>query len=190
MTESQEQKVRRVTAERVDVVEYDPHWPAMFEQERIRLLRDLPAGMILNIEHYGSTAVAGLVAKPVIDVLIEVRDVEEARVIVPEILEPQGCDCFWRPTRGDDTPPWYTWCIRRDAAGRRTHHLHFGGIGFKAKEQRFGDLLRSDADLAAAYGALKLRLAREHADDRVRYTDAKTGFIERALTDAHGPGKQ
>ena len=100
-----------------------------------------------------------------------------AKSVVPEILEPQGYDCFWRPTLGDDTPPWYTWCIKRDPQGRRTHHLHFGEVGFKDQELRFRDLLRTRPDVAGAYAELKLRLAHEHPDDRVAYTAAKSGVI-------------
>ena len=182
--ETLEEKIRRVTAEQVQVVAYDPQWPRRFEEEREHLLECLPAGLIVRIEHFGSTAVPGLAAKPIVDMVVEVPDVEQAKVVVPEVLEPQGYDCFWRPTMGDDTPPWYTWCIRRDAAGRRTHHLHFGAVGFKADELRFRDLLRADPKTAAAYSQLKLHLAAEHEHDRVTYTHAKTEFIRKALQQA------
>jgi GrpB-like predicted nucleotidyltransferase (UPF0157 family) len=184
--ETLEQKVARVTAERVDVVSYDPDWPRLFEQEKARLLAVMPAGLIVHIEHFGSTAVEGLAAKPVVDMAIEVSDVEHARVVVPQVLEPLGYDCFWRPTAGNDTPPWYTWCIRRDGAGRRTHHLHFGEVGFKSRELAFRDLLRSRPDIAGAYAELKFRLAAEHAGDRVAYTEAKTAFIAGAKQGGDG----
>ena len=177
--ESLEEKVRRVTAEHVAVVPYDPAWPARFEQERDHLLACMPDGLIVRIEHFGSTAVPALAAKPIIDMVVEVADVDLARTAFPAILEPQGYDCFWRPTAGNDTPPWYTWCIRRDANGSRTHHLHVGAPGFKARELRFRDMLRHRGDIAEAYGQLKVRLAAEHAGDRVAYTEAKTDFIAR-----------
>jgi len=179
--ESLEDKVKRVTAEEVAVVAYDPAWPVRFAEEAAHLRECLPSGLIVRIEHYGSTAVVGLAAKPIVDMLIEVTDVARARAVVPEVLEPQGYDCFWRPTSGNDTPPWYTWCIKRDAAGQRTHHLHVGAVGFKAKELRFRDLLRSRPDVAAWYARLKLRLAAQHTHNRITYTEAKTEFIERVL---------
>ena len=179
--ETLEDKIRRVTAEHVQVVAYDPEWPRRFEEERTHLLGCLPGELIVRIEHFGSTAVPGLAAKPIVDMVIEVADVDRAKVLVPDVLEPQGYDCFWRPTMGDDTPPWYTWCIRRDVAGRRTHHLHFGAVGFKADELRFRDLLRADPELAAAYAQLKLRLATEHEGDRVAYTHAKGEFIRSVM---------
>jgi GrpB-like predicted nucleotidyltransferase (UPF0157 family) len=181
--ESLEDKVKRVTAEEVAVVPYDPAWPARFAEEQAHLRGCLPPGLVVRIEHFGSTAVAGLAAKPIVDMVIEVTDVERAREVVPQVLEPQGYDCFWRPTAGDDTPPWFTWCIKRDAAGQRTHHLHFGAPGFKARELRFRDLLRARPDVAEGYGRLKLRLAAQHAHDRVAYTEAKTEFIERVMNE-------
>lgn len=181
--ETLEEKVKRVLAESIEVVPYDAAWPAMYESQKAHLLACLPSGLIKRIEHFGSTAVVGLAAKPVVDMLVEVGDVELARRVVPEVLEPQGYDCFWRPTIGNDTPPWYTWCIARDGSGHRTHHIHVGEVGFKQQELRFRDLLRADAELAARYGRLKMHLASQHAHDREAYTRAKTDFILEALNE-------
>jgi len=158
----------------------------LFEQERVHLLDCMPPGLIIRIEHFGSTAIVGLAAKPIVDMVIEVNDVARARTIVPRILEPQGYDSFWRPTLGDDTPPWYTWCIKRNATGQRTHHLHFGEISFKTDELRFRDILREQSVVAAAYAELKLRLANEHNADRIAYTKAKGDFIQNILRQARG----
>lgn len=181
--ETMEEKIKRVTAEKIQVVPYDPSWPMLYESERDHLLDCMPDGMIVRIEHFGSTAVVGLAAKPIIDIAVEVADVDKAKAIVPEILEPQGYDCFWRPTMGDDVPPWYTWCIKRDAKDQRTHHLHFGAVGFKENELRFRDMLRADPRMAADYAKLKMKLAAEYVDNREAYTAAKTDFI-RSVTDA------
>lgn len=179
--ETLSRKIARVTAEHVNVVDYEPRWPVRFAQERDHLLACMPGGLIIRIEHFGSTAVPGLAAKPIVDVVIEVRSTDETRLVAPAILEPRGYDCFWRPTAGDDIPPWFTWCIRRDRAGRRTHHLHFGEPGFKARELRFRDMLRASPAVARAYGDLKRQLAVTHEGDRVRYTEAKTQFIADVL---------
>ena len=175
--ETLEEKINRVTSEEVEVVAYSPLWRGLFEKERDHLRSCIPSGLIVSIEHFGSTSVVGLAAKPIIDMVVEVRDVDDARVVVPQVLEAQGYDCFWRPTMGNDTPPWYTWCIKRDAGGGRTHHLHFGEVGFKAEELRFRDRLRAQPEVAGAYAELKRRLAIEHQGDRVAYTQAKTEFI-------------
>ncbi len=110
---------------------YDPSWPEAFEAERDHLRACLPAELIGRIEHFGSTAVPGLSAKPIVDMLVEVTDLEAVRERVVPILEAQGYDYIWRPTIGDDGPPWYAWFIKRDpATGERTHHIHMVEASF------------------------------------------------------------
>jgi GrpB-like predicted nucleotidyltransferase (UPF0157 family) len=185
--ENHEEKLARVLRDRVEVVPYDPAWPALFEEERRHLLACLPQELILRIEHFGSTSVPGLAAKPVIDLLIEVRSLDEVRRRVAPVLEAQGYDYFWRPTHGDDTPPWYAWFIKRDAAGDRTHHLHMIGTGpeFSGHRDRllFRDYLIARPDLAEEYGRLKRSLSGSEPD-RVAYTRAKGEFIERLTGEA------
>ena len=68
--ETLEEKVARVVKEEVAVVPYDPRWPDLFERERLHLLSCLPSNLIERIEHFGSTAVPGLSAKPIVDILV------------------------------------------------------------------------------------------------------------------------
>lgn len=72
--ETLEEKVARVVKEEVAVVDYDPRWPELFEQERLHLLSCLPSEVVTRIEHFGSTAVPGLPAKPIVDMLVEVDE--------------------------------------------------------------------------------------------------------------------
>jgi GrpB-like predicted nucleotidyltransferase (UPF0157 family) len=181
--ETLEEKIRRVVAETVEVVSYDDKWPGLFEEEKKHLLNDLPANLILRIEHFGSTSVPGLAAKPVVDMIIEISDVDYGKKVIPEVLEPQGYDCFWRPLGDEDIPPFFTWCIKRNESGNRTHHLHFVGKGFKDEELRFRDILRSKPKIAEAYGELKTQLSQKHRSDRVKYTKAKGDFIRGVLRD-------
>ena len=82
--ETLEEKIARVVAEHVDVVPYDLRWPQRFVEERDHLRSCLPDGLVGRIEHFGSTAVPGLCAKPIVDVLVEVPDLEETkRRVVP-----------------------------------------------------------------------------------------------------------
>ena len=82
--ETLEEKVARVVKEEVVVVPYDPRWPELFEQERLHLLSCLPEELIGRIEHFGSTAVPGRAAKPIVDMLVEVTSLEEtSQVIAP-----------------------------------------------------------------------------------------------------------
>lgn len=180
--ETLEQKVARVIKEQVAVVAYDPHWPEMFEEEEKHLRSCLPPELLGVIEHFGSTAVPGLPAKPIVDMLVEVTSLEETKKRIAPILEAQGYDYFWRPSWGDDIPPFYAWFIKRDGNGNRTHHIHMVEAGFEHWERLlFRDYLREFPDIARQYAELKTELARTFPDDRVAYTEKKGAFI-RAIT--------
>lgn len=180
--ETLEEKIRRVLRDRVELVSYDPAWPLLFEEEKRHLLSHLPEGLIIRIEHYGSTSIPGMIAKPVVDMLVEVPDLERVRELVPPILEAQGYDYFWRPTSGDDTPPFYAWFIKRDETGLRTHHIHMVEPHFRHWEGLvFRDYLITHPNHAEKYAELKTELARRFGDDRIAYTEAKTEFIHKIL---------
>ena len=174
-----EEKIARVVKEEVALVAYDPSWPVMFEQERLHLLSCLPAGLIRRIEHFGSTAVPGLCAKPIVDMLVEVTSLEETRQRIAPVLEAQGYDYFWRPTWGEGVPPFYAWFIKRDRQGKRTHHIHMVEAQFGEHWDRlfFRDYLIEHPGVAQEYGRLKMRLSGAHRNDRVAYTEAKSDFI-------------
>lgn len=178
--ETLEQKVQRLVSDKISVVAYDPRWAEMFRREKAHLQECLPEALIGRIEHFGSTAVPGLAAKPIIDMLVEVRSLDAVREAAPPILEAQGYEYLWRPTWGDDTPPFYAWFIKRDAEGKRTHHIHMVEADFEHWERLlFRDYLIEHPEVAQAYGELKVRLSGEFPNDRVKYTKAKTDFIER-----------
>lgn len=183
--ETLEEKVARVVREDVAVVPYDPRWPEMFREEKAHLLSCLPDGIINRIEHFGSTAVPGVAAKPIVDMLVEVTSLEKTRETVPAILEAQGYDYFWRPTWGDDTPPYHAWFIKRDAEGNRTHHVHMVEAHFEHWDRLlFRDYLIEHPEVAQEYVALKMRVSETHGNDRVAYTEAKTEFVVRVTSEA------
>ena len=175
-----EQRIRRAVQEDVAIVPYDPRWPELFRREKEHLLSCLPAELIRRVEHFGSTAVPGLAAKPVVDVLVEVSDLQPTRTRIPPLLESQGYDYFWRPTHGDDGPPFYAWFIKRDpTTGVRTHHIHMVEASFVEHWDRllFRDYLAEHPGVAKAYESLKVRLASTAPKDRVAYTRGKTEFV-------------
>lgn len=185
--EPQTDRIRRLVQEDVAIAAYDPAWPHAFAAERAHLLASLPADLIRRVEHFGSTAVPGLAAKPIIDMLVEVADLEATKVRIAPILEGQGYEYLWRPTYGDDGPPFYAWFIKRDArTGARTHHIHMVEAGFSEHWRRlaFRDFLIAHPAAAREYEALKRRLAADHASDRVAYTRGKTAFIESVMARA------
>ena len=111
-----------------------------------------------------------------------------ARQAGMSILEAQGYDYIWRPTRGDDVPPFYAWFIKRDpATGVRTHHIHMVEPHFEHWDSLlFRDYLIAHPDVAAEYAGLKRRLAAAHAHDRETYTNGKREFIQRITRLAKG----
>ncbi len=168
----------KVVKEEVEIVDYDPIWPMRFEEEKKHLLDCLPAELIRRIEHFGSTAVPGLPAKPIVDILVEVTDLDETRRRIAPILESQGYDYFWRPTWGDDVPPYYAWFIKRGRDGKRSHHIHMVEASFEHWDRLFfRDYLLEHPYVAQEYAALKLTVSQAYRHDRVAYTKAKTDFI-------------
>jgi len=172
-------KIKRVTNEEISVVPYSASWPAMFQKEKEHLRSCLPSAVIGRIEHFGSTAVPGLCAKPIIDMLVEVTSLDLARECIAPVLEKQGYDYFWRPTFGDSTPPFYAWFIKRNSQGSRTHHIHMVETDFDHWDRLlFRDFLIDHPEYARRYGELKTGLARIWKKDRIAYTEAKHQFIE------------
>jgi len=186
--ETLEQRIARVVREEVAIAPYDAAWPEAFRAEKAHLLSCLPHELVRRVEHFGSTAVPGLAAKPIVDMLVEVSDLDAARTTIAPLLEAQGYDYFWRPTHGDDGPPFYAWFIKRDPqSGVRTHHVHMvdGTSAFREHWDRllFRDHLIAHPDTARDYEALKRRLA-SSSRDRVAYTQGKTAFIVRVTEQA------
>ncbi len=180
--ETPEERIRRVVREEVAISSYDSGWPESFRLEKEHLRACLPEDLIVQVEHFGSTAVPGLAAKPVVGILVEVTDLEETKVRIAPILEAQGYDYFWRPAHGDDGPPWYAWFIKRDShTGLRTHHVHMVEDHLAGHWDRllFRDYLIDHPQVAKNYAALKIDLASASTHDRVAYTQGKTGFIVR-----------
>jgi GrpB-like predicted nucleotidyltransferase (UPF0157 family) len=160
-----------MTDEPVRIVPYDPSWPERFEEERATLADALGDWVLGGIHHVGSTSVSGLEAKPVIDILVGVRGLEESRSCF-ERLGTLGY--LYAPYRSSEMH----WFCKPDPS-RRTHHLHLvpaGSPRFR-DELAFRDYLRTHRDVAEEYGALKRRLAKELEYDREAYTDAKSEFI-------------
>jgi GrpB-like predicted nucleotidyltransferase (UPF0157 family) len=121
--ETIEEKVARLGKEDTSLCSYNPKYPEIFELEKEYLFNVLPSSIVKRIEHFGSTAIPDIPAKPIVDLLVEVSCLEETKERVAPVLESLGYDYLWRPTIGME-PPWYAWFIKRDALGKRTHHIH------------------------------------------------------------------
>lgn len=159
---------------------YDPAWPARFTQERERLL-GLGADVFIDVQHIGSTAVPGMPAKPIIDLLAGVASMAVARGLAERVAG-------WGYTGSAEfnaTLADRQWFMRH-ANGHRTHHLHVVVHGEAAWQDRlrFRDVLRADAGIAARYVELKQQLAQAQAADREAYTQGKEGFVRKVLEGA------
>ncbi len=161
----------------VEVVAYDPNWPARAAEECQLLASRL--GDVLNVvEHVGSTAVPGLPAKPTLDLLAGTNSIAAVLERVNE-LEELG----YEHRRGSFvTTPDHLF-FRKVRNRRRTHHLHIVDMNAAAFQEYlwFRDFLVANPEAAQEYAAFKLQLAAEYADDRTRYVEKKSEFVERVM---------
>lgn len=161
----------------VRVVDYDPAWPMLFatESERLRTACPLP----LRIEHMGSTAIPGLSAKPVLDILAGHPAGIAALEYVP-CLESAGY-----VHRGDRGIPDHQFFRRGDP---RAYHIHLvaedGGLW--QDYLGFRDYLRANPEAARGYAELKQRLAVEFPRDREAYIQGKAAFVAEILRWSRG----
>jgi GrpB-like predicted nucleotidyltransferase (UPF0157 family) len=158
----------------VEIAPYDPRWPEAFaaaESELHTVLRS----WVVAIEHIGSTAVPGLPAKPVIDILVGVQTLADNDAIVVAV-ESLGYE--YVPEYEDELPDRRY--FRRWAAGRRTHQIHLverTNTDWWDRHIGFRDWLRTHEDDRDRYAALKYELAAAYRNDRPGYSDAKSDFI-------------
>jgi GrpB-like predicted nucleotidyltransferase (UPF0157 family) len=159
----------------VEVVDYDASWPLLFQAERDALARVLARWLAGPIEHIGSTAIPGLAAKPVVDIMAAVSRLEGSRPAIQAAAELGYCYFPYRP----ESEHWFC----KPSPLFRTHHLHLVPVGSPQFRETiaFRDYLRTHPAIAADYEALKRQLARECHFDREAYTNAKRPFIDRII---------
>ena len=159
-------------AQRVWVVPYDPRWAAMFEREKA-LLEAAFGQELVAIHHIGSTAVPGLPAKPIIDILPVVRDIGRQDRWIPA-LEALSYECL-----GEFGIPGRCYC--RKGGDCRTHQLHIFGQQSEFEIRRHlavRDYLRAHAAERRTYGQLKEELAIRFPEDIEAYCDGKDAVVK------------
>ena len=164
--------------ERIQIAPYDPEWPVRFDRERDLLRREIGTWVVGDIHHVGSTAVPGLDAKPIIDILVGVGDLATSRACFEPLAKLEYLHAPYLP----DEMHWFC----KPDPSRRTHHLHL--VPHDSPRYRdelaFRDHLRSRPEKARDYAELKRRLAARFEYDREGYTKAKADFIEGTLREA------
>lgn len=174
-----EKRIPRVristAAEPVTLERYDQRWPEVFAREAVALRRSFERFSLQGIEHVGSTAIPGMTAKPVVDIMAGFGDVNR----LPQPNDPLWLSLGYEWGHGSERPYEWLYFIKRDTGGTRIAHLHavrFEGA-FWTRLIVFRDALREDAQLAAQYERLKAGLAVQYGNDRLRYRDEKSAFV-------------
>ncbi len=155
----------------VEIVPYDSAWPAVFRSEAARIA---PAfgGSLLAIEHVGSTAVPGLAAKPIVDMMPLIRSIAE----VDEVNT--GMTALGYVAKGEYGLAGRRYFVREENGVRLIHvHAFEADNGDAIRMLDFRDYLRAHPADAEAYAALKRALAAKYPDDSLTYNEAKTDFI-------------
>lgn len=157
--------------------DYSSQWPILFEAEA-QALRVAFMPSRVSVEHIGSTAVQGMVAKPIVDMLIGAESLEAIETRIPALV---AIGYRYIPEYEAQLPARRYFV--RPALGPARFHVHAVEMGgaFWNDHLVFRDALRGDPRLHAEYLALKRRLATAHATNRAGYTDAKAPFIRRVI---------
>jgi GrpB-like predicted nucleotidyltransferase (UPF0157 family) len=167
-------------SDEIKIVPYNSEWPLLFQKEKAELLSALDDLNILEIAHVGSTAVPKLSAKPIIDMMLIVKSLSDAKEMLISPLS-QLDYVYWPDNPKTDRmffvkgmPPY---------GKQRTHHIHVFETGHEeiAKREKFISILKTDEFARKEYQTLKLKLAEMHNTDREAYTEAKTDFIQKYL---------
>jgi GrpB-like predicted nucleotidyltransferase (UPF0157 family) len=157
---------------KVKVVPYDPAWPEMFAREADEIA-EVFGPEVVAIHHIGSTSIPNLCAKPIVDVLVEVRDIERVDDFDDEMTE-RG----YQP-KGEFGIPGRRFFIKGGDA-TRTHHVHVFQTGHPDVERHlsFRDYMIRHPEDARAYGRLKEELAQKFPEDIEGYMAGKDGLIK------------
>ncbi|WP_345626423.1 GrpB family protein [Rugosimonospora acidiphila] len=158
---------------------YDPAWPAQFKHEAGILADALGSHVTGGIHHVGSTAVPGLTAKAIIDIMVGVGDLDSSRPCIDLLAELDYCYAPYR----QDVMHWFC----KPSPARRTHHLHLVPTGSARFSDvlAFRDYLRTHPHAARQYARLKRELAVRHTHDRDAYTDGKSAMVASITADAY-----
>lgn len=171
----------------VVITDYDPKWPIIYEKERATILGVI-GHKITAIEHIGSTAVTGLGAKPIIDIMVGLSCLSDAM----DCIEPLKKIGYEYVSEYEASIPERRF-FRKGPSDVPNQHFHLHMVertsDFWKRHLLFRDFLRAHPDVAQQYFQLKKELAAKYGRDREGYTEAKTAFIESVVARARLLGK-
>ncbi len=159
----------------VKLVPYTSSWQTYFKKEAERL-REAIGDRIADVRHIGSTAIPGICAKPIIDIMVGLNRLED----LEDLLEPLAALGYLY--KGEQTIPGWHFFVKGDAE-RKTHHLHVvaSQSNFWTTRLLFQEYLCQHPEVAEAYESLKQQLARQYPNDRASYTQGKADFIQAVI---------
>lgn len=164
----------------VELHPHSPHWAKLAHAEIARL-HGVLGGMLVTVHHIGSTSIPGIMAKPIIDLIPVVSDLDRLDRDIP-IVESLGYECL-----GEFGLPGRRYCRRNDpVTGKRAFQLHCCAQGSPEIDRHlaFADYLRAQPAIAKDYEAEKIRAAALHPGNVLDYNDAKNDWIKRTERDA------
>jgi GrpB-like predicted nucleotidyltransferase (UPF0157 family) len=158
---------------KVEVVPYNPRWRDVFEAEAKHIAVALGENVVA-IHHIGSTAIPNIFAKPVIDLLVEVRDITRV------IEQSSAMESLGYQVMGEFGIPGRRYFRKDNHEGIRTHQIHAfkAGSAEVVRHLAFRDYLIAHPEDAQKYSELKRRLAEENSQNMDGYIDGKDGFIK------------
>lgn len=164
----------------VKLAKNTPKWKESFEREK-RKLKKTFGKFALNIQHVGSTAIPGILAKPIIDIGVVVPSLKQAKKYI-KALKQMGY-ILKKEDRSDRL--FFT----KGSERKRTHYLHIGKVGSGYVEDMilFRDYLRKNKKAAASYDELKRRLSDKHRKRRDLYTAKKEKLVKSIVRKAKNP---
>lgn len=166
----------RPLSERVKLCDYDPRWPEQYAEHASRIRAAL-GNCAVRLEHVGSTSVPGLVAKPIIDIVLEVPDSADEAVYVAE-LEAAGYALELRE------PNWFEHRLFHTRGRDVNLHVFSAACSETDRMVCFRDWLRSDAPDRGLYARTKRDLAQRDWKFMQQYADAKTEVVQEIMARA------
>ena len=162
------------------LVPYSPNWPDKFEEEKKLIQEAIGPWVTGGINHVGSTAIPGLSAKPIIDIMVGVNSLEETKPCIELLTKINYMYYPYRP----ESMHWFL----KPTPEHRTHHLYLVPVSDSQYQARiaFRDYLRIHREEREEYEKLKTKLAAKHSNDREAYTLAKEDFIKNIVAKALG----
>ena len=165
----------------IDIVQTNPQWKTLAKTEIEHIKSLFPNGLILDIQHVGSTAIPNISAKPIIDIQIAVNSLDIAKIVSVPLLQKLGYE-YWEKNP-DQTRMFFAKGMP-PYGEKRTHHVHIVQPSSHHWHDKiaFRDYLIKHPEVAKEYEALKNKLAVAHKFDREKYTEEKTEFINEILS--------